>query len=134
MLRGLTTVSFFATDLEEAKRWYAELLGIQPYYEVPGYIEFRVGDYAHELGFIDARYAPHPAQATATGSVTYWHVDDVWAGWERLLAMGATEHHPPTERGEGFVTASVLDPFGNIVGIMANPHYLEVLHGLSGPS
>jgi hypothetical protein len=34
-----------------------------------------------------------------------------------------------TPRGEGFVTASVVDPFGNVIGIMANPHYLEVLKG-----
>ncbi|MER5183323.1 hypothetical protein ABT009_34110 [Streptomyces sp. NPDC002896] len=27
----------------------------------------------------------------------------------------------------GFVGASVVDPFGNILGIMYNPHYLEVL-------
>jgi hypothetical protein len=31
------------------------------------------------------------------------------------------------ERGEGFVTAAVVDPFGNILGIMYNRHYLEVL-------
>ncbi|MBI4049018.1 MAG: VOC family protein, partial [Devosia nanyangense] len=29
--------------------------------------------------------------------------------------------------GEGFVGAAVLDPFGNIVGLMYNKHYLEVL-------
>jgi hypothetical protein len=36
---------------------------------------------------------------------------------------------PPGERnrGPGFVTASVTDPFGNILGIMYNKHYLEVL-------
>lgn len=27
----------------------------------------------------------------------------------------------------GFVTASVVDPFGNVLGIMANPHYLQIL-------
>jgi hypothetical protein len=27
----------------------------------------------------------------------------------------------------GFVVASVVDPFGNIVGLMHSPHYLEVL-------
>ena len=32
-----------------------------------------------------------------------------------------------TDRGHGFVTASVVDPFGNILGFMNNPHYLEVL-------
>jgi hypothetical protein len=41
--------------------------------------------------------------------------------------MGAEPHQPVTERGEGFVTASVVDPFGNVLGIMRNPHYLEML-------
>jgi hypothetical protein len=45
------------------------------------------------------------------------------------MAMGAAEHEPPTERGAGFITASVIDPFGNILGIMHNPHYLEVCRG-----
>jgi len=32
------------------------------------------------------------------------------------------------KRGEsGFVTASVIGPFGNILGLMYNPHYVEVL-------
>lgn len=41
--------------------------------------------------------------------------------------MGARLHHPPRDFGEGFVGASVIDPFGNVLGIMHNPHYLEVL-------
>jgi hypothetical protein len=37
-------------------------------------------------------------------------------------------YDPITPRGEsGFVTASVVDPFGNVLGIMSNPHYLKVL-------
>ena len=28
-----------------------------------------------------------------------------------------------TARGEGFVTASVVDPFGNLLGVMTNPHW-----------
>jgi catechol 2,3-dioxygenase-like lactoylglutathione lyase family enzyme len=57
-LRGLTTVSFWTNDLAAAKKWYAELLGSVPYFERPGYAEFRLGDYQHELGLIDSRYAP----------------------------------------------------------------------------
>jgi predicted enzyme related to lactoylglutathione lyase len=57
----------------------------------------------------------------------YWHVDDVKAALEKLLSMGAKEYQPYTERGMGFITASVVDPFGNILGIMYNTHYLEVL-------
>ena len=62
----------------------------------------------------------------------YWHVDDVTAALQRLLSLGATEHDAPTDRGEGFVTASVIDPFGNILGIMYNPHYLDVLSSRAG--
>lgn len=131
MLRGLTTVSFFADDLTEAGAWYTEVLGIKPYFErefsgKPAYIEFRIGDYQHELGLIDSRFAPAGRQ-TGSGAVIYWHVDDVEASFDRLVALGATEHEKPTERGPGFVTASVVDPFGNVLGIMYNQHYLDVL-------
>jgi hypothetical protein len=48
---------------------------------------------------------------------------------ERLLDLGAVEYQPITHQGdgEGFVTASVVDPFGNLLGVMSNPHYLEIL-------
>lgn len=127
ILRGITTVSFWAADLEAAKKWYAELLGIAPYFERPGYAEFRLGDYQHELGLIDSRYAPNGSATGPAGAILYWHVDDVTATFEKLVSMGAKEYEAPTERGEGFITASVVDPFGNILGIMYNAHYLEVL-------
>ncbi|TKH06430.1 VOC family protein [Peribacillus simplex] len=126
-LRGLTTVSFWTDDLAAAKKWYAELLGIEPYFERPGYVEFRLGDYQHELGLIDSLYAPDSSATGPAGAVVYWHVDDVTATFKKLLSMGAKEYEAPTERGEGFITASVADPFGNILGIMYNQHYLEVL-------
>jgi predicted enzyme related to lactoylglutathione lyase len=132
MLRGLATISFWAEDLKAARAWYSELLGIEPYFERPdadnpAYIEFRLGDYQDELGIIDAKYAPHDA-ASPGGVIVYWHVDDVAATLERLTAMGAKVYEPLTPRGDaGWVTASVVDPFGNILGIMFNPHYLEIL-------
>ncbi|MGN4443726.1 VOC family protein [Bacillus cereus group sp. MYBK79-1] len=126
-LRGLTTVSFWTDDMTAAKKWYAELLGIEPYFERPGYTEFRLGDYQHELGLIDSRYAPDGTAPRPAGAVVYWHVDNVTATFKNLLSMGAREYEAPTERGEGFITASVVDPFGNILGIMYNQHYLEVL-------
>ena len=87
----------------------------------------------HELGIIDSRYRPTPtakklAVVEPTGAVMYWHVNDLGGTVDRLLSMGAAEHEPITARGDtGFVTASVVDPFGNILGVMTNPHYLEVL-------
>ena len=128
MLRGFTTISYFAEDLDAAKAWYTELLGIEPYFEVPGgYVEFRVGDYQHELGIVKGSWAPHDMTAPPGGVIMNWHVDDLDASIERLLALGATEYEPKTQRGEGFVTASFVDPFGNILGIMYNQHYLDTL-------
>ncbi|GAA0408383.1 glyoxalase [Acrocarpospora corrugata] len=131
MLRGLTTVNFFADDITAARRWYTELLGLEPYFARPAegtpvYIEFRIGDYQHELGIIDSRFAP-PGRSGAGGAMIYWHVDDLQATFDHLLSMGAAEHQKPTEHGPGFVTASVVDPFGNILGVMYNKHYLEVV-------
>ncbi|WP_369138518.1 VOC family protein [Modestobacter versicolor] len=125
MLRELATVSFYADDLAAAGRWYTELLGVEPYYSVPGYLEFRVGESEDELGIIDARYRRTPAPATPPDTPVYWDVDDLAATVARLLELGATAHEPLTERGdgEGFATASVVDPFGNVLGVMTNPHH-----------
>ncbi len=128
-LRGFATVSYFAADHEAAKKWYTELLGIAPYYNQPGYTEFRIGDYQAELGLIDSKYMPEfePLAKGPSGAIIYWHVDDVKTTLDDLLSRGAKQIEGPQDRGEGFVTASVTDPFGNILGIMYNPHYLEIL-------
>jgi len=60
----------------------------------------------------------------------YWHVDDIDAVLKRAVAMGAAQLEPPEDRGHGFITATAVDPFGNILGIMYNPHYLEILASL----
>ena len=126
ILRGLSTISFYASDHEAAKKWYTEFLGIDPYFSRPGYIEFRLGDYQHELGIIDSQFAPEPAAKGPSGAIAYWHVDNLESTFAKLISMGAKEYQPIIERGHGFVTASVIDPFGNILGIMSNPHFLEI--------
>lgn len=135
-LRGLATISFWADDVIAARQWYSDLLGITPYFqrpdsEHPAYIEFRLGDYQHELGIIDRKYAPKGAASEPGGAVVFWHVDDLEAVLQKLKAMGATEYEPLTHREAGFITASVIDPFGNILGIMYNPHYLDILKNRS---
>ncbi|MGW0215077.1 VOC family protein [Micromonospora chokoriensis] len=137
-LRGFATLNIWADDVEAATAWYADLLGVEAYFTRPGpdgrlaYAEFRVGDYQAELGIIDRRYAPAAASGTGPGgAVMHWHVDDLEATVDRLLALGATEYQPITPHGDGgFVTASVVDPFGNVLGVMRNPHYLDILTAL----
>jgi len=37
--------------------------------------------------------------------------------------MGARPHEPLQDVGDGIKVASVLDPFGNVVGLIENPHF-----------
>lgn len=130
VLRGLATISFYAKDHAAATKWYSQFLGIEPYFNVPGYSEFRIGDYQHELGIIDARYAPAGTMKEPAGAIAYWHVDELQNTLDRLISLGATLYQPITDHSQGqgrFVTASVVDPFGNVLGIMTNQHYLDIL-------
>ena len=129
-LRGMATVNFWADDVVAARDWYEKLFGIKAYFampeEAPAYIEFRIGDDADEFGIIDRKYAPKAMRQGPGGAVLHWHVDDLEGTFDALLAAGATVYEPITPRSSGFITASVVDPFGNVLGIMTNPHYAEL--------
>ncbi|MBI2511509.1 MAG: VOC family protein [Opitutae bacterium] len=117
MLKGLRSHLLAAPDLACAKEWYAHALGRAPYFDQPFYVGFNVGGF--ELGLVpDARPAAGPG-----GGVAYWGVDDVRATHARLIALGATSLEEPTEVGGGIVVASVVDPFGNTLGLIFNPHF-----------
>ena len=116
MIHGLRTTVYVTNDLAAAKEWYSEMLGFAPYFNEPFYAGFNVGGY--ELGLMPKETAPISGDA-----VTYWGVSDARAAFARLLELGAREHQAPTEVGEGIIVASVLDPFGNIFGVIFNPHF-----------
>jgi predicted enzyme related to lactoylglutathione lyase len=118
---GLRTAKYRAPDIARAKAWYTAALGIEPYFDQPFYVGFNVGGF--ELGL-----DPDPSSGReGEGSVAvYWGVDDAAAAFARLLAQGATSHSPPQDVGDGIHVASVLDPFGNVLGLIENPHFALV--------
>jgi len=115
--QGLRTVIYAAPELEKTKAWYSSILGIAPYFDQPFYVGFNVGGY--ELGL-----DPDSAGA-GDGAIVYWGVADASAALERLLSLGATARTDVQEVGEGIKVATVLDPFGNIFGVIENPHFAE---------
>jgi predicted enzyme related to lactoylglutathione lyase len=129
MLRGLTSFQLFVDDVAAAERWYSDLLGIEPYFRsedhgLPaGHIGFKVGDSQSELGLTDRRLAPEGMGTGPGGTVTYWQVDDVAATFDRLISSGAKPLQPPTELSRGFMIASVVDPFGNVLGLRFDPDF-----------
>lgn len=118
MFHGLRTVIYYVGDLDRAKEWYGVVLGIRPYFDEPFYVGFDVGGF--ELGLQpDEPGAPR----ASTGVVAYWGVDDADAAFGRLLELGATGHSGVQDVGEGIRVATVLDPYGNMLGVIENPHF-----------
>ena len=112
---GLRTATYDVVDLQRAKAWYSEVLGIPPYFDEPFYVGFEVGGYELSLS---------PSMDPADGPLTYWGVPDVEVALARLTAAGAAVHEPVTEVGGGIRVATVLEPAGTRLGIIENPHFV----------
>lgn len=118
MFQGLRTTIYVVDDLDRAKAWYSEALQASPYFDEPYYVGFNVGGF--ELGLLPSEDDSKPG---AGGTLTYWGVPDIEAAVARLVELGARTHHPIQEVGDDVKTATVLDPFGNMLGVIENPHF-----------
>lgn len=117
MFQGLRTVIYRVPDLPRAKAWYSSAFGIQPYFDEPFYVGFNIGGY--ELG-LDPNA---PDVTVGNNTVTYWGVPDIATAHERLVEHGASPREAITDVGGGIKVAAVADPFGNLIGIIENPHF-----------
>lgn len=115
---GLRTVKYSAPDLEKAKKWYSDLFQTQPYFDEPFYVGFNIGGY--ELGLDPDCSSENKG---ADWSVTYWGVENIDEAYKECLARGAQEHQAPMNVGGELMIASVVDPWGNIVGLIYNPYF-----------
>ena len=117
MFQGLRTVIYHVEDLQKAKEWYSKALKIKPYFDKPFYVGFNVGGY--ELGLDPDMGGVKQGNA----GVAYWGVPDAKAACNKLLELGAKSHSPVQEVGDDIRVATVTDPFGNVLGIIENPHF-----------
>ena len=115
---GLRTTIYPVTDLAKARSWYSAVLGAKPYFDEPFYVGFNVGGF--ELGLDPDTSAQAPG---AAGGVAYWGVENADQAWARLMEQGAAPLSPVREVGGGIRVATVKDPFGNVLGIIENPHF-----------
>lgn len=111
MFQGLRTVIYHVKDLAKATQWYTAVTGHPPYFNEPFYVGFDIGGY--ELGLLP----------DGDGVTTYWGTPNIDAEHARLIALGAKPNGEIKDVGDGIRVASVFDPFGNVVGIIENPHF-----------
>ncbi len=115
MILGLRTVIYPTPDLARGKAWYAQVLEKEPYFDQPFYVGFEVGGF--ELGLIP------DGQPGATGAIAYWGVPDAAAELATLQGLGTELRDDVMDVGGGIKTATILDPFGNVFGVIENPQF-----------
>ena len=115
---GLRTTIYKVGDITNAKKWYSKAFGIEPYFDQPFYVGFNIGGF--ELGLQPEK---EPIENKTENVITYWGVNDISEAYKKLIELGAIENEKPYNVGGEIITATVKDPFGNIIGIIYNPEF-----------
>lgn len=115
MIKGMRSTFYPVGDLAKGKQWYGKVFGKEPYFDQPFYVGYEIGGF--ELGLL-------PDGTPGTGGATvYWGVDDIEAEVARIVALGATLNSAVQDVGDGIKVADLVDPFGNLLGLIQNPHF-----------
>jgi predicted enzyme related to lactoylglutathione lyase len=120
MILGLRTVIYRVSDLVRAKAWYRQAFEVEPYFDEPYYVGFQVGGF--ELGLDPDLSEGKPG---AGGSVAYWGVDSIETTYDRFIELRAEPISAVRDVGGGIKVATVADPFGNMIGLIENPHFRQ---------
>lgn len=112
---------FAVPDVEAAKKFYGETLGVKVTTEDMGLINLHLGDGTTILVY------PKPDHVPATFTILNFVVDDIDAVVDQLTARGVTfvkyDGFPQDERGimrgNGPDIAWFTDPGGNVLSVLA---------------
>ena len=115
---GLRTVIYKVSDLTAAKAWYSDVFQTDPYFDEPFYVGFNIGGY--ELGLLPTDLTPGEKTEAV---VAYWGVENIHKEFERIVSLGATAHEGPENVGGELMTATLKDPWGNVIGLIYNPYF-----------
>lgn len=115
---GLRTTIYKVTDIEAAKVWYAKAFATEPYFDEPFYVGYNIAGY--ELGLQPDETTP---DAKGESVATYWGVKDINVEFNHFMDLGATAHEAPENVGGEIMTATLKDPWGNVIGLIYNPEF-----------
>ena len=115
---GLRTAIYRVDDIAAAKQWYAHAFSTQPYFDELFYVGFNIGGY--ELGLQPETAVP---ESKAESVVAFWGVADLHEAYDHFTGAGAAPYEEPREVGGGVTVAKVKDPWGNLIGLIYNPHF-----------
>ncbi|GAB1824414.1 VOC family protein [Herbidospora sp. RD11066] len=105
---AIKTVLHPVTDLAAAKAVYSALLGMEPTTDSPYYVGYEAD--GQQIGLVP--------NSDMTSPLANWHVDDIEAKIAEVVAAGATLKSGPKKVGGTRLVATVVDPDGNVLGLI----------------
>lgn len=115
---GLRTTIYKVGDIEKAIDWYTKVFQTAPYFNESYYVGFNIAGY--ELGLMPEE---HPTTKKTESVISYWGVEDIQKEYQRIIDLGAIENEKPFNVGGELMTATLKDPWGNVIGLIYNPEF-----------
>ena len=113
MFHGLDHVVVFVKDLERAKRFYCDTLGLRLIVDTPGFAGVLAG--GQMIGL-------HPSEAggqdVGHGPIPYFRVADMEATMAQLREKPVHIHRAPVQMPNGDRIATIHDSEGNAIGLV----------------
>lgn len=112
-MKDVSLIVYPAADVTEAKRFFRELIGTDPYVDGPYYVGYKIGEMEIGIDPSGSKYGP--------GAIPFWTVSDIAASVKALVAAGGTVVQEVADVGHGLLVARVKEPGGSIVGLRQPP-------------
>jgi predicted enzyme related to lactoylglutathione lyase len=110
MPKNINLLVYPVSDIEKAKAFYSQFLGVEPYADTPYYVGYRVGN--QEVG-LDPN--------AKVGPIAYTDVEDIKASLQEMTDVGGEVVQDVTDVAQGLLIAQVKDTNGNVVGLRHQP-------------
>jgi catechol 2,3-dioxygenase-like lactoylglutathione lyase family enzyme len=120
LANSLAVTTIAVTDLDRAKRFYQEQVGLTLLDETPSSVRFGAGN-GSQLGI-------RPGRPNVGNTVVHFEVDDIEAVIRELTSRGITFEEDETPKTVNFIAqvgpargAWFKDPDGNVLGVREGP-------------
>lgn len=114
MFPFIAEIMMFVPDRRVAAEWYARLFDCPlVFLDNPEHFFVRIG--ACDLWFHAADEKMGPG---IVGQVAYWRVESLDHAMDRAREMGAVLFRGPLDREDGEFMCQMIDPFGNVLGLI----------------
>lgn len=106
----------YVRDLDAARGFYGDLLGLQVIYESDFFLSFRMS----ESSFLSCNARREMYEEAGTGGrgvIIEFRVENVDQAWQRLASLGIPFDFPPEDKPWGLRSCGTRDPEGYAVWI-----------------